>query len=170
MGTLELLWAFMSTHGQSWVWSRGAISNHKHSRELRAPRNHTLQCSWLPISSHKCSWVIISDHQCSWLPECVIQQFKKNVDLWDLIFLKSTWNGLLENVQDWISYALGSQEIQQTKAGKVLGETPYFHFYSTCQRFHLLFGLVLNEVMIDLIIQLFYYWFICSNWNRKSND
>ena len=40
-----------------------------------------------------------------------------------MIFLKSTQNGLLKNVQYGISRPLESQEIQQTKAETVLVDT-----------------------------------------------
>ena len=43
------------------------------------------------------------------------------------IFLKSTRNGLLKNVQYGTSKPLGSREIQKTKVGAVLVVTLYFY-------------------------------------------
>ena len=53
--------------------------------------------------------------------------FHRKIKNW--IFLKSTQNGLLKNVQYGISRPLGSREIQKTKVATVLRDTLYNPVY-----------------------------------------
>ena len=106
------------------------------------------ESSWVPMSTHECQWTLRRAHECWWVIQSALvldslqnkkcQLFKRvpcsiltiswsrfNQIIKSWIFLKSTWKGLLKNVQDEISRPLGSREIQKTKALPVLRDTLY---------------------------------------------
>ena len=104
------------------------------------------ECFWMLMRAYEYPWVMGADELYPVL-KCLIhyllnqkcQLFKRvpcsiltiswskfNQIKKSLTFLKSTWKGLLKNVQDEISRPLGSREIQKTKALPVLRDTLYY--------------------------------------------
>ena len=92
--------------------------------------------SWAHMSANGSSWLVMSAelfyqtiNKIWWVsewPHCSIltishSTFYQIMKIW--IFLKSTRDGLLKNVQYGICRPLGSREIQQKKVGTVLVDT-----------------------------------------------
>ena len=118
-------WVFISTHESSWHNSTILMS--------------ACECSYTHLSGYENSWALLTGHegwtvslnneQKCWVlkwPTCSILTishsiFHRKIKNW--IFLKSTRNGLLKNVQYGISRPLGSREIQKTKVAPVLLDT-----------------------------------------------
>ena len=143
----------MNTHEHGTLAPRALISTHEHdimvqwalmrTHDTISPYPWVLlsasECSWMLLSAHKSSCPFMSAHECSstWLNNywkmlilrmntlqylCNISVQISPIDK-KLDILKSARKGLLKNSQGWIFRPLGSQEIQKTKAGRVLLDT-----------------------------------------------
>ena len=142
------------------------------------------ESSWVPMSAHECSWALRRAHECWWVIQSAqvldpvlnqkCQLFKMvpcsiltiswsrfNQIIKSRILLKSTWKGLLKNVQDEISRPLGSQEIQKTKALPVLRDTLYVFSHNPTPS-QILVSFHLTTFFKTSLFSLLY--FLCIPW------
>ena len=144
MSSHEHSWAWchgaMSTHQSTRAIMSMAPRGYERSIALRSAHGTIAPYSWVLLGTHGHTWALREAHEHSWQvmstelfdqtinkkclvlewPQCIIftiyhSIFNQLIKNW--IFLKSTQNGRLKNVQYRISRPLGSREIQKNKSG-----------------------------------------------------